>query len=141
MTASQYKNILQWTLFLNPELEKSDAMSAVRKLFDNLGVAFPQGTFTEILSVLKNDTFLGWRSCSCDETQKYADIGIPAIGVANDKTIIIPPKEAISILTANKEIEKLKSTYIKYAAELTAEERENMCFFVYSYGYKPKDSK
>lgn len=141
MTASQYKNILQWTLFLNPELEKSDAMSAVRKLFDNLGVAFPQGTFTEILSVLKNDTFLGWRSCSCEEIHKFADIGIPAIGVANDKTIIIPPKDTVSIKTASPEVGECKSVYIKYPAELAAEEKENMCFFVYSYGYKPKDAE
>ena len=61
MTGSQYKNVAQWTLANTPGVEAMDSASAARMIFNNLGVAFPNGSCEEILLTLMSEDYMGGR--------------------------------------------------------------------------------
>ena len=131
MTASQYKNILQWSFFLNPKLKKA-SLEDCRKIFQNLGVSFPLGELQEIIEILKSKKFLGWTPCSCEDAQKFANIGVPTIALNSNHIIFISPDDEINNLSNlnQDEIENVKSIN-----ELSYSDIKNLLFFAYSYGY------
>jgi hypothetical protein len=138
MTASQYKNILQWTLFFNKSLEEADNVSAIRTLFNALGVAFPNGTVEEATRVLNRNDYLGWRRCDIQEAQDYADKGIPTIVINGKEVIIICPNDSVSNLSYNKELSQIKNKYVKQISEIDTAICKKASAFVYSYGHKLK---
>ena len=73
MTGSQYKNIIQWTLFFHKDLEGADSMTVVKKILNNLGVAFPNGTLDDVIRILKKKRFLRWSGYL---VETYHSIGI-----------------------------------------------------------------
>lgn len=134
MIAPQYKNIIQWTLKYEISDSEDDNMMIVRRIFSNLGVAFPLGDLDEIISVLKSKTYMGWRQCSLNDVQRYANAGVASIGIARTGIIVILPDEKIVNFSADKELVLIKKDFIKHTNELSCDEK-NMMFFVYSYGF------
>lgn len=135
MTASQYKNIIQWSLFLNPNLSNAESLIVAKKIFDNLGVALPNGDYNEIINVLKSDTYMGWRNCSFEDLQIFADIGVPAMAISDDCIIVILPNSKFSNFSYNENLESIKNNNVKHSSEFTEKDSEKMRFFAYSYGY------
>ena len=133
MTASQYKNIVEWTYRLHPELVDMDEWSAIRKVFDCLGVAFPQGYPEEILSILQNNAYMGWTPCSREDACEFANMGIPAIQMDEKNIVLIIPCVEINSLTALRDEVIPVIDSIRSANEIASEEGKNMHFFAYSY--------
>lgn len=129
MTASQYKNIIQWTLFLNKNSENNSKLTMVRKMFNNLGVAFPNADIDDCIKILNEGTYLGWRKCSAEEAQNFSNGGIPAIAINSSNIIVIVPDSSVDILTSNKEVVEMKNSNVKHITEIS----EQMIFFAYTY--------
>lgn len=140
MIAQQYKNIIEWTLSLNNSLSDSDSLTVARKIFDNLGVALPQGRLEDIVTILNTKKYMGWTPCTKDDAQKFADAGVIAIAIDNSKIIIIPPNEKISNFSHTVKMDGSENMHIKHTAKLSSDESEKMLFFSYSYGH-PVPSK
>lgn len=139
MTGSQYKNIVEWTLYSDNSLAKSESIDVAKKIFKNLGVAFPHGDYDKIIEILSTKTYLGWRKCHSDEVQRFADIGIPGFGIDSERIIIIIPGEDINDFAYFPDHDKIRSVYVKNTSELDKEKDANLKYFVYSYSYKFKD--
>ena len=97
MTGSQYKNIINKTLNDSSDLPEVDI---IKSIFDNLGVAFPNRDIAVISEFLNSNTYLGWRECTPEHAQRFADLGIAAIAVDLERVIIIYPNEKIGIFPA-----------------------------------------
>ena len=138
MTASQYKNILQWTLFFNKGLEEANNLSVIRTLYNALGVAFPNGTLEKVIKVLNRDDYLGWRKCDVQDIQEYADHGITAMLIYDKELVIICPNDSISNLSYNTALNEVKNKYVKQIFDIDTSIYEKASAFVYSYGYKLK---
>ena len=141
MTASQYKKVIECSIYLNKG--KNDApLIMARKFFNNLGVALPQGDFKKILSILKNDTYMGWRHCTRDEAEKFAEIGVPTMAIDEEKLLIIKPSAKIPDFSAYPELSKVESPIVKYASEINSSNSEKtMSYFAYCYGRKLEEYK
>lgn len=134
MIGPQYKNIIQWTIKHDISELNNDSMMIAKKVFANLGVAFPHGDLEEAISILKSKNYLGWRQCSFSNVQKYANAGIASIGINNTELIIILPDEKIANLSADDELQSVKADLIKHSKDLV--DKNNMLYFVYSYGFE-----
>lgn len=136
MLAQQYKNIIQWSLC---ELEESkselDIQSTIRNLFDNLGIAFPQGDLKKVLEILQTNDYMGWRNCSCSEAQKFANIGIASIGISIEIIFLIMPDDAIENFSAEPKMLQIKNPAIKHTDELSEKEKTDYLYFSYNYGH------
>ena len=113
-----------------------------RKILDNLGVALPQGDFKKILSILKSDTYMGWRHCTRDEAEKIAEIGVPAMAIDEEELFIIKPSAKIHDFSAYPELSKLDSPVVKYASDVNiSTSKKPMSYFAYCYGRKLEEYK
>lgn len=144
MTVSQYKNILQWSLYMDRRLEKQSNLVVVKALLDNLGVSFPSGDYKTVAAVLKTNMFLGWRFISYNDAQKYADIGFATLAVGQGKVVIIRPDDRVSNLSFDSKLAQIKNANVVHTSELLPKERETMQFYAYRYGFaldKEKDKR
>ena len=126
MTGSQYKNVAQWTLANTPGVEAMDSASSARMIFNNLGVAFPNGSCEEILLTLMSEDYMGWTSCTCRQAQEYANAGVAAVGVDTSRVVVILPDESVDGVVA--------SASAMETSEIAATERMGMQFFTYGSG-------
>ena len=133
MTGSQYKNIINKTLNDSSDLPEVDI---IKSIFDNLGVAFPNRDIAVISEFLNSNTYLGWRECTPEHAQRFADLGIAAIAVDLERVIIIYPNEKIGNLSCLNDPEKSERKTIKTVSELQEENSGYVRYYSYSYGYK-----
>ena len=103
-----------------------------------MGVAFPHGGLGKVIQILKGQTYMGWRPCSRDDAQRYADAGIATIAIDNKKVIIIEPDKTTNNLACNPDLNKVSNAYIKCMTDLDIEEYKNFMFFTYNYGHALK---
>lgn len=137
MTASQYKNIVQWTLCECKFTAEEQSLKVVRRLFKNLGISFPhEGACDQLLHILKTNAFLGWRENSWEDAQKYADLGIVSIGINTSKVILILPDESTPILTNIQDVISAENPNVKHSSNLSDDEKRNMYFFSYRYRFE-----
>ena len=132
MTGSQYKNVAQWTLANTPGVEAMDSSDAARMIFNNLGVAFPNGSCEEILLTLMSEDYMGWTSCTCRQAQEYANAGVAAVGVDTDHVVVILPDESADSVVASADA--AASASAKQTSEIAAAERMGMQFYTYGSG-------
>ena len=130
MTGSQYKNVAQWTLANTPGVEAMDSASAARMIFNNLGVAFPNGSCEEILLTLMSEDYMGWTSCTCRQAQEYANAGVAAVGVDTGHVVVILPDESADSVVASADA--VSSASAKQTSEIAAAERMGMQFYTYA---------
>ena len=86
MNKKQYNNVIEHTLKLE---QSDDSLSTARAIFDNMGVALPQGDMKTVYQTIKTDNYMGWKSCSMQEAQAAADKGTAAIGISEDKIVVL----------------------------------------------------
>ena len=123
MNKKQYNNVIKNTLKYE---QTEDSLATARAIFDNMGVALPNGDMKTVYETISTDNYMGWKSCTMQEVQEAADKGIAAIGISEDKIVV---------LSANDEEQPVAQT----ASVMTLDENTS-AFAVdgleyYSYGY------
>ena len=127
MNKKQYNNVIDWTLTHDQSAQTEDSLKTARTVFKNMGVALPQGDLKQVSDVLKTDDYMGWRSCTMQEAQAAADRGIAAIGVSEEKIIILAANDEEQPVTVTASVMTLSDT-----AAVSAE--SDLAFYSYSYG-------
>ncbi len=74
-----------------------------------MGVALPQGDMKTVYETIKTDNYMGWKSCSMQEAQDAADNGTPAIGISEDRIVVLsatdeeqPVAQTTSVMTLDE---------------------------------------
>lgn len=135
MNGAQYKNVIKWTLAFGGITPQMDSQTVTRAICKNLGVAYPHGDNKEVMRILNGKRFLGWTPATCEDAQRFADLGVATIAINEQKTVIICPNDDVFILTDLPEPTKVQNEYVKHTKDITPEEREKLQFFTYSYGH------
>lgn len=132
MTASQYKNIVLWTLANCGADSISDSALAAKAVFDNCGAAFPTGSCQSILLTLLSDDYMAWRSCTAAQAQEYANQGIAAAAIDTSRIIVIIPDA--SALQTSDSMSALfsESASAKTTAGISLNEKISFQFFAYT---------
>ena len=86
MNKKQYNNIIDHTL---KHENTADSLSTARAIFNNMGVALPNGDMKEVYETVKTDNYMGWKSCTMQEAQEEADNGTAAIGIGEDRIVVL----------------------------------------------------
>ena len=129
MNKKQYNNVIDYTL---KHEQTEDSLSTARAIFENMGVALPQGDIKTVYETISTDNYMGWKSCTMKEAQAAADKGIAAIGISEDRIVV---------LSANDEEQPVAQT----ASVMTIDENtsayavEGMRYYSYSYGTTTQD--
>lgn len=126
MDKKQYNNIIEHTL--NHEATGSaDSLERARAIFKNMGVALPSGSLSEVAETLRTDDFMGWKACSMKEAQDAANEGTAAIGVSEEKIVILA--------AADEEAKAEETDSVMTLSESTpALAVSGMQFYAYLYG-------
>lgn len=88
MNKEQYNNVINRTLANEPAAQTEDSLTTARAIFNNMGVAIPNGSMKEVYETIKTDDYMGWRACTYEEAQQAANAGVAAIGI-NDSQIVV----------------------------------------------------
>ena len=109
MNKKQYNNVIENTLKNDQTAQTNDSLSVARAIFNNMGVALPQGDIKTVYETIKTDNYMGWKSCTMQEAQAAANNGTAAIGINEDKIVVIaatdeeqPITQAVSVLTISE---------------------------------------
>ncbi len=123
MNKKQYNNVIENTL---KQEQADDSLSTARAIFDNMGVALPQGDMKTVYETIKTDNYMGWKSCTMLEAQAAADAGTAAIGISQDKIVVLsatdeeqPVAQTASVMTLTENTSAFAVDGLQY----------------YSYGY------
>ena len=109
MNKKQYNNIIEHTLKHEKSAQTEDALATARAIFNNMGVALPQGDIKAVYETIKNNRYMSWKPCSMKEAQAAADKGIAAIGISEDKIVVLsatdeeqPVAQTASVMTLDE---------------------------------------
>ena len=109
MNKKQYNNVIDYTLTHEAEAQSADSLKTARTVFNNMGVALPNGEISEVYETLKTNDYMGWKSCTMQEAQKAADRGTAAIGISKDRIVILsaadeedPVTQTASVMTISE---------------------------------------
>lgn len=89
MTTAEYEKAIRNAL--SEAQQTNDCISVVRKILNNCDAEFPYGDCRGILAELSENNFSQWRSCTYEDAEKFADEGVPAVGVNEERMILIAP--------------------------------------------------
>lgn len=126
MTTAEYEKAIRNAL--SEAQQTNDCISVVRKILNNCDAEFPYGDCRGILAELSENNFSQWRSCTYEDAEKFADEGVPAVGVNEERMILIAPNDG----------EKYKNKFVNQANSLTPNELANLKFFAYSEPFAEK---
>ena len=124
MNKKQYNNVIENTL---KHEQKDDSLSTARAIFDNMGVALPQGDIKTVYDTIKTNNYMGWKSCSMQEAQAAADRGVAAIGISEDKIVVLSAKDDEEPVAQTAFVMTLDENTSAFAVE-------GMRYYSYSYG-------
>ena len=124
MNKKQYNNVIESTL---KHEQTDDSLSTARAIFDNMGVALPQGDIKTVYETIKTNNYMGWKSCSMQEAQAAADKGVAAIGISEDKIVVISAKDEEQPVAQTASVMTLDENTSAFAVE-------GMQYYSYSYG-------
>ena len=119
----QYNNVIDYTL---KHEQTEDSLSTARAIFNNMGVALPNGSMREVYEIIKTDNYMNWRSCTMQEAQQAADNGIAAIGISEKRIVV---------LSANNEEETITeiSSVMALSENTSAFAISDLQYYSYSY--------
>ena len=128
MNTKQYNNMIDWTVKHDSAVQTGDSLATARAIFNNMGVALPNGSMQEVYETIKTNAYMGWRACTMQEAQAAADRGVAAIGISEHRIVV---------LSANDEEEPVAHT----ASVMTLDENtsafavDGLQYYSYSCGY------
>ncbi len=124
MNKKQYNNVIDYTL----KHEQTDnSLSTARAIFDNMGVALPQGDIKTVYETIKTDNYMGWKSCTMKEAQAAADKGIASIGINEDRIVVLSATDEEQPVAQTASVMTIDENTSAYAVE-------GMRYYSYSYG-------
>ncbi len=130
MTGAQYSSVAHWTLANMDAETAKNSLSAIREVFKNCGVAFPNGEISEVMRILMSDKYMGWENCTYRQAQEYANAGIAAVGIDGERIVIILPEEGERKRKV-ADINENAAKYVKQVSRISIAERMPMQFFAY----------
>ena len=89
MNKKQYNNVIEHTLKCEQSAQTDDCLATARAIFDNMGVALPQGDIKTVYETISTDNYMGWKLCTMKEAQEAANNGTAAIGISEDKIVVL----------------------------------------------------
>ncbi len=123
MNKKQYNNIIENTLKYKQFAQSEDSLAIARAVFANMGVALPSGDIKTVCETIKTNDYMGWRECSAKEAQEAANGGFAAIGINEDKIVVIsatdedePVAQTVSVMTLSENTSVLAIDGLKYYA-------------------------
>ncbi len=93
MNSKQYKNIIEWTLNNSKMDSTNNHLDIIKNIFKNMGISIPHGDYSEIYRIIGSNDYMGWRLCTYNEAQNFANNGIPVIGINENSMVVISPNE------------------------------------------------
>lgn len=139
MNKKQYNNVIENTL----KFEKTDdSLTMARAIFENMGISLPQGDIKTVYETIKTDDYMGWKSCSMKEAQTAADKGVAAIGISEDKVVVLsandeeqPVRQIASVVTLKENDlsnDAVNLLYYTYSNDTTHENYDSWNELVFS---------
>lgn len=126
MTGTEYKNAIMSAL--SEANQTADPISIIRTVLGNCDTDFPYGDCRGVLAALSKNDFMGWRACSYEEAKKFANEGVPTVGINDERIVIIVPDD----YTLSSDKSDAKSKFVVSANSITNEEESSMKFFASS---------
>ena len=127
MNKKQYNNVIDHTLKYEQVNSEKDNLASARAIFKNLGVALPQGDIKTVCETIKTDNYMGWKSCTMEEAQAAADEGVAAIGINDNKIVVLAANDEEAPITENESV-------IAVTQKTSALSVSGLQFYSYSYG-------
>lgn len=124
MNKKQYNNVIENTL---KHEQSEDSLSTARAIFDNMGVALPQGDMKTVYETISTDNYMGWKSCTMQEAQAAADKGVAAIGISGDKIVVLSANDEEQPVAQTASVMSLDENTSAYAVA-------GLEYYSYSYG-------
>ena len=124
MNKKQYNNIIENTLKYE---QSEDSLATARAIFDNMGVALPQGDIKTVYETIKTDNYMGWKSCTMKEAQAAADKGVAAIGISEDRIVVFSAKDDEQPVAQTASVMMLDENTSAFAVD-------GLRYYSYSYG-------
>ncbi len=114
MNGKQYNNVIDWTL-KHEEIQSGDCLEAAKAVLKNMGIALPGGSIKEVAETLKTDDYMGWRSCTMQQAQEYANNGTAAIGISEDRMVVLSAADEEDLVEETAAVMTLSETTPAYA--------------------------
>ncbi len=127
MNKKQYNNVIENTLKYEQSAQTDDSLATARAIFDNMGVALPQGDMKTVYETIKTDNYMGWKSCTMQEAQAAADRGVAAIGISEDKIVVLSATDEEQPVTQTTSVMTLDENTSAFAVD-------GLQYYSYSYG-------
>ena len=124
MNKKQYNNVIENTL---KHEQTDDSLSTARAIFDNMGVALPQGDIKTVYETVKTNNYMGWKSCTIQEAQAAADRGVAAIGISEDKIVVFSANDEEQPVAQTASVMMLDENTSAFAVD-------GLEYYTYSYG-------
>ena len=122
MNKKQYNNIIENTL---KNEQKSESLETARAIFNNMGVALPSGNMREVYEVIKGNDYMGWKSCTKEEAQQAADKGVAAIGISENRIVVLSATDDEEPVAQNETVMTLSSN-------TSDDEVSDLSYYVYN---------
>ena len=127
MNKKQYNNVIENTLKHEQSAQTDDSLATARAIFDNMGVALPQGDIKTVYETIKTDNYMGWKSCTKQEAQAAADKGTAAIGISEDRIVVLSANDEEQPVAQTASVMSLDENTSAYAVA-------GLEYYSYSYG-------
>ena len=127
MNKKQYNNVIDWTIKHESAAQTEDSLATARAVFNNMGVALPNGTMEEVYETIKTDKYMGWKSCTMQQAQAAADKGTAAIGISKDRIVVLSATDEEQPVAQTASVMTLDETTSVYAVD-------GLGFYSYSSG-------
>ena len=127
MNKKQYNNVIENTLKHELSAQTDDSLSTARAIFDNMGVALPQGDMKVVYETISTDNYMGWKSCTMQEAQEAANNGTAAIGISEDRIVVLSANDEEQPVTQTASVMTLNENTSAFAVE-------GMRYYSYGYG-------
>ena len=127
MNKKQYNNVIGNTLKHEQSAQTDDSLATARAIFDNMGVALPQGDIKTVYETISTDNYMGWKSCTMQEAQAAADKGTAAIGISEDRIVVLSANDEEQPVAQTASVMSLDENTSAYAVA-------GLEYYSYSYG-------
>lgn len=117
MNKKQYNNVIEHTLKHEVSAQTEDSLETARAIFNNMGVALPQGDIKHVYEAIKSDDYMGWKSCIMQEAQEAANNGTATIGISEDRIVVFAANDEEEPVAETATVMTLSENTSAYAVE------------------------
>lgn len=126
MNKKQYNNIISHSLQYDCK-DVENPLDTAKIIFNNMGVALPQGTIKEVYDTVSTNEYMGWKKCTIEEAKEAADKGVAAIGISENKIVVLSAEDEEQPVTQTASVLTLTDNTPAVAVA-------NLQYYSYSYG-------